>query len=170
MQIAKMILTHLLELFGEQSRTACFEVSKRIFHTKMREGQSVHDHCLNIIKDIEQLEKLGMSMSRDLQVDLILQSLSSCYGQFIMNYNMNKLDYTLPELLNMLVVIEDTLKSSKSSILSVEHASRPKRKSLGKKKKPAKKLKKDYKNKKEAPKQKSITEKGKCFHYNVAGH
>ena len=84
-----------------------------------------------------------------------------------MNYTMNKLDYTLLELLNMLVITEGTLKSSKGSILSIERASRPKRKSLGKKKKPAKKLKKE---KKEAPKPKSITNKGKCFHYNVIKH
>ena len=73
-----------------------------------------------------------------------------------MNYNMNKLDYTLSELLNMLVVIEGTLKSSKGSVLSVEQASRRKRKSLGKKKNLAKKLKKE---KKEDPKPKSTIEK-----------
>ena len=80
MKTAKTILTHLQELYGEQSRIARFEVSKRVFYTKMCEGQSVHDHCLAMIKDIEQLEKLDMSMSRDLQVDLILHSLPSSYG------------------------------------------------------------------------------------------
>ena len=53
MQTAKMILTHLQELYGEQSRTVCFWVSKKVFHIKMHEGQSVHDHCLAMIKDIE---------------------------------------------------------------------------------------------------------------------
>ena len=72
-----------------------------------------------------------------------------------MNYNLNKLDYALLEWLNMLVVTEGTLKSSKGSVLSVERASRPKRKSLSKRMKPVKKLKKD---KKEAPKPKSTTE------------
>ena len=84
-----------------------------------------------------------------------------------MNYNMNKLNYALPKLLNMLVVTEGTLKNSKKNVLSVERASRPKRKSLDKKKKPMKKLKKE---KKEAPKPKSTTEQKKCFHYNVTGH
>ena len=72
-----------------------------------------------MVKDIEQLEKLDMSMSRDLQVDLILHSLPNSYGQFIVNYNMNKLNYALPELLNMLVITEGTLKSSKKNVLSV---------------------------------------------------
>ena len=79
---------------------------------------------------------------------------------------MNKLNYTLTELLNMLVVIEDTLKSSKENVLSVEQASRPKIKSLSKRKMPAKKLKKE---KKEAPKPKPKTDNEKCFHCNVAG-
>ena len=60
-----------------------------------------------------------------------------------MNYNMNKLNYTLPKLFNILVVSEDTLKSSKENVLSVEQASRSKRKSLGKRKKLTKKLKKE---------------------------
>ena len=38
---------------------------------------------------------------------------------------------------------------------------------MSKRKKPTKKLKKE---KKEAPKPKSTTDKGKCFHCNVAGH
>ena len=84
-----------------------------------------------------------------------------------MNYNMNKLNYALPDLLNMLVVTECTLKSSKKNVLSVERVSRSKKKSLGKKKKPTKKLKK---KKKEDPKPKSTTDKRKCFYCNVVGH
>ena len=53
MPTAKSILIHLQELYGEQSQIACFEVSKRLFNNKMHEGQSMHDHCLTMIKDIE---------------------------------------------------------------------------------------------------------------------
>ena len=67
----------------------------------------------------------------------------------------------------MLVVTEGTLKSSKGSVLSVEHASRPKKKSLDKKKKLAKKLKKE---KKKAPKPKSTIKKEKIFHCNIVRH
>ena len=38
MKTTKIILTHLQELYDEQSQTACFEVSKRVFNTKMCEG------------------------------------------------------------------------------------------------------------------------------------
>ena len=111
---ARKILAHLQELYGEQSRTARFEVSKRLFKAKMREGQSVHDHCLTMIKDLEELEKLGMSMHKELQIDLILQSLPDSFGQFIVNYHMNKIECTKTELLNMLVTAEGALKGSRA--------------------------------------------------------
>ena len=74
------MLTHLQELYGEQSRTAHFEISQRLFRVKMHDGQSVNDHYLTIIEDIEELQKLGMNMDKELQVDLILQSLFDSYG------------------------------------------------------------------------------------------
>ena len=53
MKTAKIISTHLQELYGEQSQIARFKVSKRVFYTEMCEGQSVHDYCLAVIKEIE---------------------------------------------------------------------------------------------------------------------
>ena len=64
---AKEILTHLQELYVEQSRPARFEVSQRLFRAKIYDGQSVNDHCLTMIKDIEELQKLGMNMDKKLQ-------------------------------------------------------------------------------------------------------
>ena len=37
-----------------------------------------------------------------------------------MNYHMNKIDSTLSELLNMLVIAEGTMKSSKGTVLTME--------------------------------------------------
>ena len=89
----------------------------------MYDGQSVNDHYLTMIKDIEEPQKLEINIDKELQVDLILQSLLDSYGQFIMNYHMNKIDSTLSELLNMLVIAEGTLKNSRDTILIVEWAS-----------------------------------------------
>ena len=60
-----------------------------------------------------------------MQVDLILQSLPGLFGQFVMNNHMNKLDYTLPELMNQLVSSEETLKSSRGSIFKNKKAEKP---------------------------------------------
>uniref|UniRef100_A0A6I9QL04 Uncharacterized protein LOC105037131 n=1 Tax=Elaeis guineensis var. tenera TaxID=51953 RepID=A0A6I9QL04_ELAGV len=40
------ILLNLKELYGEQSRTARYEISKQLFHARMTEGSSVQDHIL----------------------------------------------------------------------------------------------------------------------------
>ncbi|KAM2279553.1 hypothetical protein ACFX1S_040380 [Malus domestica] len=44
------------------------------------------------------------------QHDFILAFLSNSFSQFVMNYNMNKMDNILSELLNMLVTVEKTMK------------------------------------------------------------
>ena len=92
-----------------------------------------------MIKDIKELQKLGMNMDKKLQVDLILRSLLDSYEQFIKNYHMNKIDSTLSELLNMLVIVGGTLKSSRGIVLTVERASSKRKFSFKKKKKPTKK-------------------------------
>ena len=46
---AREILLHLQELFGEHSRTARYEISKRLFRAKMREGEEVGAHVNSMI-------------------------------------------------------------------------------------------------------------------------
>ena len=58
------MLAHLQELFGEQSCAAKYQVCQRLFKAKMRDGQSVQDHCLTMIKDLEELEKLSIILTR----------------------------------------------------------------------------------------------------------
>ena len=97
-----------------------YKVSVRLFNAKMNQRQSVYDYHLIMIKNLEELEKLDMTMHRELQVDLILQSFIGSRGQFIVNYHMNKIDYTLTELLVMLVTTEGTLKSLRPMVLAEE--------------------------------------------------
>ena len=86
-----------------------------------------------MIKDMEELEKLGVKLDLDLQNDIILQSLTDAYGQFIMNYHLHKLQNSLAELMNILGTIELSIKGSKGSVLAMEQTS-SKRKSSEKKK------------------------------------
>ena len=80
MPTARVMITHLQEVCGEQSHTVHFKVSKRLFNLKMRKGQSVHEHCMTVIMDIEELRKLRLDMQKELQMDLIFQSLMSLYS------------------------------------------------------------------------------------------
>ena len=92
---AKEILLHLQELFSEHSRTTRYEISKRLFHAKMREGEDVGAHVNSMIRAIEELESLDFTMDFHLQVDLILQSLLESFGQTIANFHMDKIEFTL---------------------------------------------------------------------------
>ena len=59
-------------------------------------------------------------MDAETKVDVILSSLTDSFNQFIMNYNMNKMDVTLSELLNMLKAAEDLIKKEKPTVMLVE--------------------------------------------------
>ena len=74
-KIAHQILAHLQELFGEHSRTARYEISKQLFHTKMKKGEDVGAHMNSMIRSMEELESLDFTMDFHIQVDMILQSL-----------------------------------------------------------------------------------------------
>ena len=52
------ILLHLQELFGEHSRTSRYEISKRLFRAKMKEGEDVRVHVNSMIRAIEDLKSL----------------------------------------------------------------------------------------------------------------
>ena len=45
-------------------------------------------------------------MDCELNIDLILHNLSDVYSHFVMNYQMNKIESTIPELINMLKIAE----------------------------------------------------------------
>ena len=77
-------------------------------------------------------------MDHDLSIDLVLTSLPKSYSQFVMNFNMNKIETTFSGLLNMLAQVEKTIVKEKPSIHLVFS-----KKGSFKKKKKTKKDKKD---------------------------
>ncbi|KAL4387377.1 hypothetical protein GQ457_09G017430 [Hibiscus cannabinus] len=84
-------------------------------------------------------------MQNELATDVILQSLSDNFKQFILNFNMNEIDKTLPQLLGMK---EKERKKTKSK---GNGESKPKEKDA---------LKSEG----------GISKEGKCFHYDKPGH
>ncbi|XP_017628521.1 uncharacterized protein LOC108471409 [Gossypium arboreum] len=63
---------------------------------KLAEGSPVGPHVLKMIGYIESLFKLGFPLGQELATDVILQSLPDSYNQFVLNFNMNEIDKTLP--------------------------------------------------------------------------
>ena len=82
-----------------------------------------------------------------------------------MNFNMNKLEVTLPELLNMLREAESTIKKEKPVLYTGE--TRKKRKAERSLKKGKGKGKQ---GKAKVAKKDPTKDKGQCFHYGKDGH
>ena len=159
-------------MFGEQGRFARQEIMKQIYNTKMSKGSSVREHCLTMIFNLNTLEVLGADIDGESQVDIMLQSLPESFKEFKLNYNMNKKIYSLPELMNELVVAEGILStSSVDANMAEASTSQPKSKGKGKKKKKNKDFtKQDGKQIALGIADKGKKIKGKCFHCGEKGH
>ena len=158
----RSILLHFRKLFEEQGRTQRYEISKSLFRV---EGTLVQNHVLKMIEWIEKLTGLGMVLEDNLCVDIVLQSLPDSFSQFIMNFNMNKLEVTLPELLNMLREVESTIKKEKPVLYTSETRKKRKTERSLKKGKGKGRLGKAKVAKKDPTK-----DKGQCFHCGKDGH
>ena len=99
----RAMLLHLMELFAKQSRTQRYEISKSLFRAQMVDSSSVQAHVLKMIELIERLTLLRVELPIEMRMYLILHSLSNSFSQFIVNFNMNKIQTSLPELFNMLI-------------------------------------------------------------------
>ncbi|KAK8617350.1 hypothetical protein V6N13_080267 [Hibiscus sabdariffa] len=96
------MIQNLKEIFEGKARHERYETSKDLFQCKMSEGTPVGAHVIKMMGYIQTLEKLSFALNNELVTDVILQSLSNSFKQFILNFNMNDIDKTLPQLLGML--------------------------------------------------------------------
>src|SRR5262249_11264337 len=101
----------------------------------MAERSSAAQHALKMNGYIERLGALGFVMDHELSIDLILQSLPDSYAHFVLNYQMNSLSTTIPELINMVKTVEDSIKKNHKAIMVVETSRSSKKKGLKQKKK-----------------------------------
>ncbi|KAL0361396.1 UNVERIFIED_CONTAM: Transposon Ty2-B Gag-Pol polyprotein [Sesamum radiatum] len=83
----------------------------------MTEGSSVHSHGVKMLSLVEKLEDLKVRLNNNTYIDVILQSLLPSYDLFIVNYNMNGLEKSTHELINMLVQYEATIHKSEQAVL-----------------------------------------------------
>ena len=160
------MIEHLKLLFQEQARQERYETSRSLFQCRMAERTLVEPHVLKMIGYVERLEGLGFLLSKELAIDLVLQSLLKSYSQFIMNYNMHNLEKSLPEFLNMLRTAEVELTKNKPPIMMV---SKGKKKGKGKSftKPPSKSLKPKGGIQKKS--KGTVPKEGECFHCKELG-
>ena len=136
----------------------------------MMEGTSAAQHGLKMNGYIERLGALGFVMDHELSVDLILQSLPDSYAQFVLNYQMNNLSSTIPELINMLKTAEDSIKKNHKAVMLV-HSSKPsKKKGKNKKSKQPVKAQGGVKKRAKPVAEKETNSERTCFHCGKSGH
>ncbi|KAL0355510.1 UNVERIFIED_CONTAM: hypothetical protein Sradi_3997900 [Sesamum radiatum] len=106
------------EVYAVPDRHIRHAATKAFFGTKITEGSSVREHGIKMLSLVEKLEDLQAGLENDTYIDVILQSLSPSYDPFVVNYNMNGLEKSINELINMLVQYEATTKKSEPSVWS----------------------------------------------------
>ena len=99
----------------------------------MEENSSISEHILRMSVYHNHLTQLGVNLPDDSVIDRVLQSLPPSYKSFVMNYNMQGMDKTIPELFAMLKAAEVEIKKE-HQVLMVNKTTSFKKKGKGKKK------------------------------------
>ena len=98
----------------------------------MEENSSVSEHILRMSRYHNHLTQLGVNLPDDSIIDRVLQSLPRSYKGFVINYNMQGMEKTIPELFAMLKVAEVEIKKE-HQVLMVNKTTSFKKKGKGKK-------------------------------------
>ncbi|KAL0439392.1 UNVERIFIED_CONTAM: hypothetical protein Slati_2422200 [Sesamum latifolium] len=112
-----LIMLSMKEVYAVPDRHIRYVATKAFFGTKMTDGSSVHSHGIKMLSLVEKLEDLKVGLNNDAYIDVILQSLSPSYDPFVINYNMNGLEKSINELINMLVQYEAATHKSAPAVL-----------------------------------------------------
>ena len=110
----------LCGMFENQARAERYNISKTLFSCRLAEGSPVSPQVIKMIGYIESLRKLGSTLEDGLATDVILQSLSTSYETFIMNFYMNSMEKTLAELHGMLKTAEESIKKNPNHVMMVQ--------------------------------------------------
>ena len=133
----------------------------------MEENSSVSEHILRMSGYHNHLTQLGVNLPDDSVIDRVLQSLAPSNKDFVMNYNMQAMDKTIPELFAMLKAAEVEIKKE-HQVLMVNKTTSFKKKGKGKKgnfKKNNKQVATPRKKPKSGPKPET-----ECFYCKGTGH
>ena len=107
---AAVIIRNLTKMLDEKWRAGRVSALYIMINAKMSEGSPVGEHVMKMVGYIGALEDLGHGMIAESKVETILTSLSSSFYQFELIYCMNKLEITLPEPFNKLIMVEDLIR------------------------------------------------------------
>ena len=154
-------------VFWTHARVERYEIPDKYFANKMEENSSVSEHILKMSGYNNHLIQLGVNLLDDSVIDRILQSPPS-YNSFMMNYNMQGMDKTIPELFAMLKAAEVEIKKEHQELMVNKTTSFKKKGKVKKKgnfKKNGKQVAAQEKKAKSGPKLET-----ECFYCKQTGH
>ena len=93
-------------IFQAKARIEGYEVSNKFYSCKMEEKSSINEHLLRMSGYYNHMTQLDCKVDEDSVIDRVLQSLPPSYKGFMMNYNMQGMHKTIPELFAMLKAAE----------------------------------------------------------------
>ncbi|KAL0301995.1 UNVERIFIED_CONTAM: hypothetical protein Sradi_6476300 [Sesamum radiatum] len=110
---------HLIkELYAVPEWHIRYAMKKAFFGMIMIKGSSVREHGVMMLSLVEKLNDLQADFNKEeTYADLILQSLSPFLDQFTISYNMNGLEESLHELINILVKYETIIEKFEPMVL-----------------------------------------------------
>ena len=127
-------------IFQANARVERYEVSNKFYSCKMEENSSVSEHILKMSGYNNHLIQMGVKLPDDCVIDRILQSLPPSYKSFVMNYNMQGMNKTIPELFAMLKAAEVEIKKEHQVLMVNKTRKRTKGRRRGTSRKTASKL------------------------------
>jgi hypothetical protein len=156
-------------IFDSHTAVKSYDASEKFFSCMMEENNSVSEHVLKMSGYGGKLISLGITIPNELGIHEVLQSLPPSYKSFVMNYNMQGMRKTLPELLSMLKTAEVEIKKE-HQVLMVNKSTNFKKgrkdnKSKGRNKKDGKSVAGSEKKPKAGPKPET-----ECFYCKGMGH
>ena len=113
-------------VFQAHTRVERYDASDKFFSCKMEENNSVSEHVLKMSGYFNRLNQLGVNLIDDVAIDKVLDSLPPSYKRFVMNYNMQGMEKTIPELFTMLKGAEVEIKKEQQVLMTRPLVSRRK--------------------------------------------
>ncbi|GJZ43551.1 zinc finger, CCHC-type containing protein [Tanacetum coccineum] len=102
-------MIRLLQKMFQQYLIEQYETSQALYSCKMVEGGSVSAHFMKMKRYIDYRERLGYPVAKELATDIILNSLSKDYKEFVINFGLNNMELPFSELHEMLKDYEQRL-------------------------------------------------------------
>ena len=119
-------------VFQTHARVERYETSDKYFAYKMEENSSTSEHVLRMSGDYNRLNQVGVNLPDKIVIDRILQSPSPSQQNFVMNYSMQRMTKTIPELFAMLKSTKVEIKKE-HQVLMIDKTTSFKKRAKGKK-------------------------------------